>query len=99
MGIFAAVVDEGSFTQAARTLNIPKSTVSTKVSQLEKSLGVDLLVRTTRSISLTCDGEVYIEYCRRILQQAISANRAISSQGETVAGLIRITSSTSLGVS
>ena len=58
MGLFATVVEQGSFTGAAEVLGMPKSSVSQKISRLESRLGVRLLQRTTRRLSLTPQGEV-----------------------------------------
>jgi DNA-binding transcriptional LysR family regulator len=56
MGLFATVVEQGSFTGAAEVLGMPKSSVSQKISRLESRLGVRLLQRTTRRLSLTPQG-------------------------------------------
>ena len=57
--VFARVVQTGSFTQAAKQLGMPKSTVSRKVSELEERLGSRLLQRTTRKLCLTDVGRTY----------------------------------------
>ncbi|MEZ4818710.1 MAG: LysR family transcriptional regulator [Bdellovibrionota bacterium] len=59
VAIFIKVIQKGSFTGAGRALGMPKSTVSTKVSQLEKRLGVTLITRSTRKIRLTPAGEAF----------------------------------------
>jgi DNA-binding transcriptional LysR family regulator len=64
---FVAVVQEGSFTQAAARLNLTQSAVSAHLRRLEKQIDRDLLVRTTRSVTLTVDGEVLLGYARAIL--------------------------------
>ena len=58
MATFVAVVDTGSFTRAAESLDLPKARVSQRISDLEAALGVRLLQRSTRALSLTKDGEV-----------------------------------------
>jgi len=68
MMTFARVVETKSFSEAARALNTSKSLVSKQVSQLEATLGVRLLHRTTRSMSLTEIGAAYYEHCARIAQ-------------------------------
>ncbi|MGL6538205.1 LysR family transcriptional regulator, partial [Aeromonas hydrophila] len=78
MGLFATVVEQGSFTGAAELLGMPKSSVSQKISRLESQLGVRLLQRTTRRLSLTPQGEVYVEQCRALLALAASANLAMA---------------------
>ena len=70
MGLFATVVEQGSFTGAAEVLGMPKSSVSQKISRLESRLGVRLLQRTTRRLSLTPQGEVYVEHCQALLALA-----------------------------
>jgi DNA-binding transcriptional LysR family regulator len=64
---FVAVVQEGSFTHAAVRLNLTQSAVSAHLRRLERQAGRDLLVRTTRSVTLTVDGEVLLGYARAIL--------------------------------
>ena len=60
------IADTGNFTQAGARLGMPKSTLSHRVTQLEKRLGLRLFNRSTRHVSLTSNGQVYLEYCRRI---------------------------------
>ncbi|MBC8742993.1 LysR family transcriptional regulator [Paraburkholderia sp. UCT31] len=64
---FVAVVQEGGFTHAAARLNLTQSAVSAHLRRLEKQIGRDLLVRTTRSVTLTVDGELLLGYARAIL--------------------------------
>ncbi|VVE57672.1 LysR family transcriptional regulator [Pandoraea anhela] len=64
---FATVVQEGSFTQAAVRLNLTQSAVSAHLRRLEQQVGHDLLARTTRSVTLTADGETLLGYARAIL--------------------------------
>lgn len=61
---FAEVVERGGFAAAGRALGIPKSRLSRRVSDLETQLGVRLLQRTTRKLSLTEVGEAYLRHCR-----------------------------------
>ncbi len=67
MRVFAQVVDSGSFVAAADALNLSKPAVSRYVSELEQRLGVRVLHRTTRKLSLTPEGEVFLTRCRDIL--------------------------------
>ncbi|MCY1209536.1 HTH-type transcriptional regulator DmlR [compost metagenome] len=67
MQIFARVVEMHSFSRAAESLSLPPSRVTRAVKDLETFLGVRLLQRTTRHISLTADGTVYYDHCRRLL--------------------------------
>lgn len=74
--VFVAVVECESFSAAARRLGITKSAVSKRIAQLENSLGVQLLQRTTRSLSLTEAGEQYFGYARNAC--------AVAREGEDV---------------
>ncbi len=97
MAVFTKVVEAGSFTGAAKALGLPKSTVSRKISQLEESLGVRLLERTTRALKLTEIGAGYYEHCARIVSEAEEANLAVSQMQATPRGRLRITAPTEFG--
>ncbi|MEL3927491.1 LysR family transcriptional regulator [Aeromonas enteropelogenes] len=97
MGLFATVVEQGSFTRAAELLGMPKSSVSQKISRLESQLGVRLLQRTTRRLSLTPQGEIYVEHCRGLLTLARSANLAMARLRSVPAGRVRITAPEATG--
>lgn len=90
MGIFATVVDQGSFTRASERLNMPKSTVSRQVSQLEQQLGARLLNRTTRQLKLTEVGKLYFEHCRRIVEEAAQAEQVVQKMQVEPSGLLRV---------
>ena len=90
MGLFATVVEQGSFTGAAEVLGMPKSSVSQKISRLESRLGVRLLQRTTRRLSLTPQGEVYVAHCQELLALARSANLAMARLRAAPGGRVRI---------
>src|SRR6185295_3544580 len=89
--VFARVVQAGSFTAAAARLEMPKSTVSRKVSELEERLKSRLLQRTTRSLQLTDAGRTYYDFCARIASEVDEAERAVSSLQATPRGRLRIT--------
>jgi DNA-binding transcriptional LysR family regulator len=89
--VFTRVVQAGSFTQAAKLLGMPKSTVSRKVSDLEDRLDTRLLQRTTRKLSLTDAGRTYFDYAARIVAEIEDAERAVGSLQETPRGLLRVT--------
>ncbi len=91
IAIFVKVVDAGSFTGAAKSLGLPKSTVSRKITQLEERLGVRLLQRTTRTLSLTDTGSAYYNQCSRIISDVEEANIAVTEMQSTPTGLLRIT--------
>jgi DNA-binding transcriptional LysR family regulator len=85
MRLFTRVVDRCSFTEAAHDLNVPRSTATQAIQQLETRLGVRLLQRTTRSVRPTLDGEAYYKRCIAILddiQDAESAFRGAVPKGK-----------------
>src|SRR3546814_3466520 len=67
---FAEVVSQGSFAAAGRALGLPKSRLSRRVARLEDELGVRLLQRTTRKLSLTTAGELYYRHCAALREEA-----------------------------
>ncbi|RQR70600.1 MULTISPECIES: LysR substrate-binding domain-containing protein [unclassified Burkholderia] len=85
---FVAVVQEGGFTHAAARLNLTQSAVSAHLRRLEKQVGRDLLVRTTRSVALTVDGELLLGYARAIL--ALNQDARAQLLREPSAGTIRV---------
>ncbi len=89
--VFAKVVQAGSFIAAARELEMPKSTVSRRISALEARLGARLLQRTTRSLNLTDVGRTYYHYAMRIAGEAEEAERAVTRMQATPQGLLRLT--------
>jgi DNA-binding transcriptional LysR family regulator len=96
LAIFAQVVERKGFAAAARALGLPKSTVSRKVSQLEERLGVRLLQRSTRRLSVTEIGQIYYRHCAAMLAEAESAQDAIDSVRAEPRGRLRITCPVSL---
>jgi DNA-binding transcriptional LysR family regulator len=88
MRVFARIVEQKSFTAAARDLGLPASTVTDAVKQLERRLGVRLLQRTTRHVSPTLDGEAYYQRCLRIIDEIEEAESAFS--GAKPKGLLRV---------
>ncbi len=90
MRVFVEVVQRGGFSAAARALNMPRSTVSRWVQDLEKSLGVRLLQRTTRAIQLTEIGEGYYERGKQAVQLAGQAHAWVQSRAEAPQGTLRI---------
>jgi DNA-binding transcriptional LysR family regulator len=89
--IFSKVVQTGSFTQASKLLNMPKSTVSAKVSSLEKRLGVTLLKRTTRKLHVTEAGQSYLRRCVQGLELIQSAETEAAMVQSEPQGRLRIT--------
>ncbi|MDL5593837.1 LysR substrate-binding domain-containing protein [Bacillus subtilis] len=97
--VFACVVRLGSFTAAAHALQIPKTTVSRRVRELEQAIGVQLLRRTTRQLSLTEAGAVYYEQCKSIADTLEHAERAVHQLRDGPRGWLRVTVPFSFGVS
>jgi len=90
MEIFSRVVSEGSFSGAARVLNMSKSAVSKYISDLEERLGARLLNRTTRRLSLTDVGKAYHERCLQVLSDIAEMEAAVSYKTQQVGGLLKI---------
>src|SRR3954470_4621943 len=88
---FAEVVDRGGFAAAGRALGIPKSRLSRRVAELESRLGVRLLQRTTRKLSLTEAGEQYHRHCVAMREQADAAEEAVAVVHGEPRGTIRVT--------
>src|ERR1700735_2092466 len=90
MEAFVVVVDTGSFSAAARRLNVGQPAVSKSVAQLEERLGVKLLVRTTRGLTATGAGLHYYERARRSIAEANEAESAARGAGSSLTGRLRI---------
>ncbi|MCK6597726.1 MAG: LysR family transcriptional regulator [Bdellovibrionaceae bacterium] len=95
--LFIKVVQLGSFTQAAKSLGVPNSTVSFKVSQLEQRLGVSLIHRTTRKLNVTPAGESYYKKCLQGYEEILSAEAEIAAMKGEPQGLLRVTAPVDLG--
>ncbi len=98
IAIFVRVVDERGFTAAARTLELPKSSVSRSVALLEEALGARLLHRTTRSVRLTEAGTAFYELASRGLAGIAEAAAVVADLQSVVRGTIRITAPVDAGV-
>ena len=94
---FVHTVSAGSFSDAARQLGISTVSVSRNVQRLERELGVRLLYRTTRSLSLTDEGRTLYEASRHVLAELDAAREAASDRRDEAAGLVRATSVSALG--
>ncbi len=90
MRVFQKVIDEGGFAAAARALDMSPPVVTRLVADLEDHLGTRLLHRTTRRVSLTDAGEIYLERVRLILQDVDEAHALASSQTSELAGVLRL---------
>lgn len=91
LGVFAAVVETGSFTAAAERLGITKAMVSQHVTRLEAELGVALLTRTTRRLSLTEPGRQFAADCERLLKDAEDSIAHVSTATRAPRGTLRLT--------
>ena len=91
MATFVQIVDRGSLTQAAETIGTSLPSVVRTLAALEETLGVRLLNRTTRRMSLTQDGRHYLERCRTILSEIEEAEIELSSQKHEPQGELRVT--------
>jgi DNA-binding transcriptional LysR family regulator len=90
MRVFQQVVDEGGFAAAARKMDLAPAVVTRLVSDLEEHLGVRLLQRTTRRLSLTQSGERYLERVRTILSEIDDADAMVQAETREMSGRIRI---------
>ncbi|TAM42605.1 MAG: LysR family transcriptional regulator [Burkholderiaceae bacterium] len=88
---FTEVVDSGGFAAAGRTLGVTKSRLSRRVAALEARLGVRLLQRTTRKLSLTAAGELYHRHCVAMCDEARAADDAMAQAQTEPRGIIRVT--------
>ena len=81
MQVFAAVADAGSLSAAGRGLGLTPSAISRTIDRIEARLGVRLLLRTTRLLTLTAEGQAYLGAARRILADLDDAEQAVADQG------------------
>lgn len=95
--IFAAVIQQGGFSHAAKFLGLSNGLVSRRINQLEKELGVTLIKRTTRQLHLTPEGKLLWEHAQRIQQELDSALSLIQAHAEKPKGRIRVSSTIFFG--
>ncbi|MEO6320841.1 MAG: LysR family transcriptional regulator [Polaromonas sp.] len=88
---FAEVAERGGFAAAGRALGLPKSRLSRRVAELEARLGVRLLQRTTRKLSLTEVGDIYLRHCSAMRDEALAAAEAVAHLQVEPRGLLRVT--------
>jgi len=89
MALFVEVVKARGFRHAAEAIGIPNSTVSRRISSLEKAIGLRLLHRTTRKIELTEAGQIYFERCKRIVDEAKLAHEQLGEMLAQPSGVLR----------
>jgi DNA-binding transcriptional LysR family regulator len=98
MRVFVAVVDVGTFVAAADALGLSKAAISRQVSELEQRLGVRLLHRTTRRLSLTGEGEVFLARSRDILASIEAAEAELSTRADSASGTLKVSVPLSFGI-
>ncbi len=96
LALFAMVVEHGSFSAAGRALDMSPSAIGRAIDRIEARLGVRLLLRSTRALSLTAEGQAYLQAARRILADLDDAERQIADQGAP-RGRLRISAALSHG--
>ena len=96
---FVSVAEQGSFTRAAQALALSVAQVSRQVTRLEARLGTQLLYRTTRQVTLTETGELYLQHCRQLLEGLADAERAMSQHLAQPQGTLKITAPLAYGES
>jgi DNA-binding transcriptional LysR family regulator len=98
MQAFAAVVDAGSFVGASGALAMSKAAVSRQIAELETRLGVRLLHRTTRRLSLTQEGEVFYARCRELLGSLAEAEAEVTARSGQAMGVLKVSAPVSFGL-
>lgn len=97
MQVFVRVVETGSFSAAARQLRMTPSTISKLVGRIESRLGVRLLERSTRRLSVTAEGQVYFERSRALLQELERVEGDLADGAAAAFGTVRVTASVAFG--
>ncbi len=97
MAFFCMLARSGSFSATAREMDVTTPAISKRLSQMEARLGVQLLNRTTRRISLTSEGEVYLAHARRILADIEDMEHIVSSSVAAPKGLLRVNATLGFG--
>lgn len=98
MQIFVRVAELGSFSGVARQLDVARSVVTRQVAALEAHLGVKLIARSTRSLTLTSAGEAYLARCREILDLVAAAETSLEEASATPRGHLRMSVPLSFGL-
>lgn len=94
---FVSVATRGSLTAAAKAEGVAPAIMGRRLDALEEHLGVKLLVRTTRRISLTHEGSAFLEDCQRLLSDVANAEASVSEGGVKATGHLRITAPAGFG--
>ncbi len=90
MRTFVRIIELGNFSRAAEKLNLPRATVSHTIKRLEARLGVRLLLRTTRQVQVTAEGQIYYQRCLRLLAEIDETDTLFSRQKLRPSGRIRV---------
>ncbi|NYZ11828.1 LysR family transcriptional regulator [Azospirillum sp. RWY-5-1] len=98
MQVFLRVVEAGSFSEAARQLLMTPSTVSKLIGRIEARLGVRLLERSTRRLSLTGEGRIYYERSQNLLGELDAIERDLTQGAASITGTVRVSASVGLGM-
>lgn len=98
MRVFLRVVDAGSFSEAARLLLMTPSTVSKLIRRIESRLGVRLLERSTRRLSLTAEGKIYYERSQALLSELEEIESGLAQGSASAAGTVRVSASVGFGI-
>src|SRR5512137_156484 len=94
---FVAVAQKGSLTAAAHSEGVAPAVIGRRIDGLEERLGVKLLVRTTRRITLTHEGSAFLEDCQRVLAELAAAEASVSAGGVKASGHLRVTAPAGFG--
>lgn len=97
LGFFSALITAGSLSAAARELGITTPAVSKRLAQMEARLGTALVTRTTRRMSLTAEGELYLEHARRILGEIEDMEQLLGASRNSPRGLLRVNATLGFG--
>lgn len=97
--VFVRVIQAGSFSKAARQIDMPVSTVSAKVATLERNLGVSLIQRTTRRLHLTDSGQIYFKHAVRAIAELQQAQTLTQEAQGGIQGKLKLTTAVEVGMS
>lgn len=95
--VFSAIAESGSLSAAARRLGLAPMTVSRRLASLEGELGVRLFHRTTRSVSLTAEGEIFLPFATKLLEASEGARVSLKSNAGAASGVLKVTAPTVFG--
>ena len=98
IALFVAVADCGSFTLAARRVGLPTSTLSWRINEFERGLGIKLFNRTTRRVELTPAGAIYLDRCRRVAADARAVTREMRAEATVPQGRLRVSATADFAI-